>query len=500
MSNPNPATTPAPRWFCWFAAVALLGYGVFLGKYFTPAAGGSDSSGYLNAARLIASGHLTAPLRAVPGPADYAGVHVQPLGFLVELERGRIVPTYPLGLPAHFAVVSRLVGWTAGPLLVGVGAALAALWLCYLVARELGLSWPLAAVGALTLGAFPVTLFIALQPLSDVLATTWCLAAMLAALRAQRTLRWAFICGAALAVAVFVRPTNVLLLPALVVFLGHWRRIAAAALGGLPGALALAWCNRHLYGSPWRMGYGSVFEAFDSAYFQPTMLHFAHWLAVMLPAVFLLLPFAVFARGQARGRGRILIALALWFSVPVMFYAYYEVSHEVWWCLRFILPAVPALIVAALLGLDALLPRHPRARPVAAVAVSLWAIAGFWYWTAHFHILNTQIDEHGYIEVGGWARDHLPAGSVVACMADSGAIYYYTSFPIVRWDVMSADDFSRHVTAIARARQPLYLIVFPFEETRALGEHPPARWEKTAVVAGRNIWRYLGPATGAPSP
>ena len=492
------APSPAPRWFAWMAAVVLLGYGAFLGAYFTPVAGGSDSSGYLNAAQLLAHGKLTAPQRDFSGLTASSATQFQPLGFIAEPARARLVPTYPLGLPAHLALAGTLFGWTAGPLLVGVGATLAAMILCYAVARELALPWTLAAAGAVMFGAFPVTLFIAIQPLSDVLATSWTLAAILATLRARRSLAWAFATGIALSIAVFVRPTNVLLIPALAVLLSRgWRPLVLATLGGIPGALALLALNAHLYGSPWRMGYGSIFEAFGADYFWPTTFHFAKWLAVLLPAVVLLLPFA--ALRVVRSRLRELLGLALWFFVPVIFYTYYEISHEVWWCLRFILPAVPALILAAMLGLNALIVSRPRLLTSTAAILAAWSVAISVYWTAHFHTLLSKTYEQAYAELGHWAQDHLPANTVLLTNNDSGALYYYTPFPVLRWDQMSAEEFSRHAAQLTRAGRPLHLIVTTDEEAHVLTERAPARWEKTSVVAHRSIWRYLG-LLSAPAP
>jgi hypothetical protein len=493
MSNPNPATAATPRWFAWCAMVALLVYGLFLATQFAPVAGGSDSSGYLNAAKLLASGNLDSPQRDLSGLIVSSGLQLQPFGFTAEPARSRIVPTYPLGLPAHLAVVSSLFGWTLGPLLVGVVSTLAAIILCYLIAREIGLSWPLAATGAALFGAFPVTLFIAIQPLSDVLATTWILVAVFAALRARHSVGWAFVTGAALSIAVFVRPTNVLLLPTLVALIPSWRSLFAAAAGGLPGALGLAWINTQLYGSPWRMGYGSIFDSFGSVYFWPTLLHFARWLALLLPVVILILPIAALRRVQ--GHTNLLIALALWFFGPVFFYAYYEVSHEVWWCLRFILPATPALILAALLGLETLLASRPRILVIACATLTLWSFASSFYWTRHFHILLTKTYEQAYADIGHWAHDHLTADAVLFCYAESGAIHYYTSLPILRWDQIGPEEFARHATFLTQAKRPLYLLLFPEDETAVFRDRLLGRWEKTHSIAGRNFWHYLGPAT-----
>jgi len=342
-------------------------------------------------------------------------------------------------------------------------------------------------------GAFPVTIFASVQPLSDVLAATWVLATVFAAFRASQSLGWAFATGAALAVAVFVRPTNVLLLPALIVLLGlRWRPLTAAALGGLPGAGLLLACNTHLFGSPWQMGYGPVHEAFAVRYFWPTVLHFAQWLALLLPAVLLVLPFV--ALRVARSRSRELLALACWFLVPVTVYAFYEFSHETWWYLRFLLPAAPALILAALLGLETLVITRSRSLAIMAVALSGWAVGLSWYRTATLHTLFIKSYEKAYAEVGAWTAKNLPANTVILANADSGALYRYTPFPVLRWDQMSPAEFTAHAAHFARASRPLYLVTFAAEETHVLGERVPARWEKIANVENRRIWRHAGPA------
>ena len=494
MSNPNPSPSAAPRWFAWLAVVALLVYGGFLGAYFTPVAGGSDSSGYLNAARLLARGQLTAPMRDYSGLTASSATQFQPLGFIAEPARQRLVPTYPLGLPAHLAIASTLFGWSIGPLLVGVGATLAAIVLMYAIARAWMIAWPLAAAGAVMLGIFPVTIFIAIQPLSDVLATTWVLAAIFAAHRARSSQRWAITTGVAFSIAIFVRPTNALIFPVIAVLLNiGWRPLIAAALGGLPGALLLLATNAHLFGSPWHMGYGSIFEAFDYAYFGPTILHFGKWLGLMLPGLGLF--FAVITFGLTRASLHTRIALALWFFIPVIFYAYYEVSGQTWWCLRFILPAVPALILSALFTLDYFLAPHPRALRIASALLAFWGIGLSMFWTREFHTLLSKTYEQAYAELSQWSHDHLPANTVVLTNNDSGALYYYTSFPILRWDQMSAAEFTQHAAHLTRAGRPLHLIITEAEENHVLTQRVPASWGKIATVAQRSIWRYNGPAT-----
>ena len=498
MSNPNPPAPAAraPRPFVVLALLALAGYAVFLAVHTTTVAGGADSSGYLNSARLLASGHLQADLRV---PAEFGPplaldrAAFTPLGFVSPPAHPHLVPIYPGGLPLHFAAAGKLLGWHFGPLLIELGGALVALGLCYRVARELGVGPALSAAGAAVLGACPVFLFTSVQPLSDTLATTWTLAAIFAALRARRHAAWAAACGAAFAVAVLVRPTNLVLLPALVVLLGlDGRRLALAALGGLPGALWLGTYNHLLYGGALTSGYGDWRAAFATAYAPPTLVHFAHWLALLLPAVVLALPVAALLRRPLFSRP--LLALALWFVAIVAVYACYEVSREVWWCLRFILPALPALILGALLGLDAISRRLPpphQGRFLAGAALLLggWAVGGSAYWTRKLGVLEMQRYEQAYAEAAQAARALLPPDALVVCHYTSGALYASTDFAVLRWDQVDAPQFARFAALARRAGRPVCAVLFDAEEKPALTERCPGNWSRLGSVRNLSLWR-----------
>src|SRR5438105_1067436 len=142
--GPHPSPAAAP----WRLAMGLLfvSYGLFLAAYFEPIPAGADSGGYLNSARLLASGRLREPLRTVPElPLADAGADTYvPLGYVDRGHEGVLTPAYPVGLPLHYALAGKLAGWHWGPLLVGVLAVLAALGGCYLCLRELDVESPLA--------------------------------------------------------------------------------------------------------------------------------------------------------------------------------------------------------------------------------------------------------------------------------------------------------------------------------------------------------------------
>lgn len=475
--------------------IALAGYLAFLANHLTIVAGGSDSSGYLNSARLFAAGRLYEAPRA---PAEFGNLanlprlHFQPLGFAAAADGGLLVPTYSTGLPLHFAAAAKLLGWRAGPMAVLLLSAAGAVWLCYAVARELGLGAPLALAGAACLAAFPVFIFTSIQPLSDTLATTWTLAACWAALRAKRDSRWALAAGAAFAMAVLTRPTNLLLAPTLALFLGgNWRRLVLFGAGGAPGALWLAFYNHTLYGSALRSGYGDIFAAFGLSYGAPTLVHFSKWLALLLPAVVLLLPVAALADPATRGRN--LGALALGFGAITGLYAFYEVSHEVWWCLRFILPAVPLLLIAALLGVEAIgrrlsAPAGAKFRAAAAVVIGCWALASSWYWTPRLAVLLMKGYEQTYAEGARAAREKLPPNAVVLAHAFSGALFYYTDLLLLRWDQIEAPVFARYAALAHQAGRPICAVVFESEEADAR-QRCPGKWTRIATVANAGLWQ-----------
>jgi 4-amino-4-deoxy-L-arabinose transferase-like glycosyltransferase len=413
----------------------------------------------------------------------------------------RITPTYPTGLPLHLALAGKILGWTAGSIAVGLFAALGAIWLIYAVARELGLGWQLAAAAAALLALCPIFLFAAVQPLSDGLATTWCLAAVFAALRARRARGWAVACGAAFAVAVLVRPTNLVLAPALLVLLGFdWRALALFAIGGLPGALWLGTYNHVLYGGALRSGYGSIFETFHLYWVAPTAWHFLKWLAAFAPAVLLVLPLAALVRRDLRTRE--LLALALWFGAIVGVYLFYEVSHEVWWCLRFILPAVPALILGGLLGVEALArrldpPQTERFRAFAALALALWVAILARFWTRQFYIMNTKDGEQTYVDACAEVKKQFPPNTLILTMTFSGSFYFYTDLPVLRWDQINAAQFARFAALAQKAGRPICAVEFKWEEDKALREHCPGDWVRVATLKNAAVWRLAAAPPGA---
>ncbi|MFZ9747093.1 MAG: glycosyltransferase family 39 protein [Opitutaceae bacterium] len=489
------------RAFAVALLVLLAAYGVWLGTQVVVVAGGADSSGYLNSARLLTAGRGFTPLQV---PAEFGGpgavppIQFTPVGFFPRGgPPGDLAPTYPSGLPLQFAAAAWLFGWSAGPLLVLLAAALGAIALTYRLGRELGLTPGLAATGAALLAANPVFVFTSLQPLSDTVATTWVLAAAWSALRARSHGGWALAAGAAFAVAVLVRPTNLLLAPSVALLIGpDWRRLLAFVAGGLPGAGWMAGYQHLLYGHALASGYGDIFAAFGWRYGAPTALHFGTWLARFLPPVLLGLPLVALAHPGTRGRR--VSALVLGAATLIGCYLFYEVSHEVWWCLRFILPALPLLLLAGLLGVEALARgpgrRWPRAfRPVAALVLVLWGLGAAGYWHRRLEPLQVRPQELAYAAGAAAARERFPADALVVCQAFSGNLLFHTGHPILRWDQVSPEDFARYARLAAGAGRPIRALLFEAERAEAF-RRCPGPWREVARRGRVGLWE-LGPLT-----
>jgi len=502
----SPPLKRPPRWRqpgLWTAAFALLAYALTLAHYGNACAGGSDSSGYLNNARLLAAGHAQAAPRTLPGlsPAAAPPYLYLPLGFRPGPSGAGMVPTYATGLPLLVVAAARLSGWSRACDLVMLVHALAGILLTYALGRLVRLPRPWAILAAAIVGASPLYVEYSLQAMSDLPATVWVLAAVVAAGRSlagerRAATAWAMAAGFALALAVLIRPSNALAFAPVALALGASpRRWLALALGGLPGALFLFSYNAAAYGHFLATGYGDTRTLFTLGWVSVTLRHYLHWLPLLLTPVILpalLLPL------MGRRAPRAAALLSVWVLAYLGFYCAYFNTHETWWYLRFVLPAAPALVVGGLLAVtwifgrsDEVIERFAagKGRTVFALALVLILLNGVWL-NRRFQTLAVGHGEASYPLASAWAREHLPADSVLAVMQVSGAFFYYTDFTLVRWDQMEPGTFARVAAAAGASHRPIYAALFPFETAEALHERMPGRWTKITAIRDIGIWRH----------
>ena len=492
----------SPALFIRLSCAALLvGYALALFHHTTFSVGGSDSSGYLNAARLVSEGHVTEPIRGLARlglPDDFGRVFI-PLGY-TPIERPRLMaPSYPPGLPLHMALAAALGGWSRAPFLVSPLAAVACLVLLYLLARELRVPPPLAVASCALLAFFPPFVFQALQPMSDVLATAWALGAILAAYRARprNSAGWATLAGAAYGIGVLVRPTNALLLVPLVfalpMRLKAWLGFIA---GGLPAAAFLFGYDAAVFGSPWSTGYGTTLaDGMEWGNFPERARHYGFWVVRFFTPLVPLgwLAAAVDRRAPLRDRA----VLLSWFGAFFLFYCFFA-PYEAWWYTRFLLPGVPALLLGVLVVARDILFRDGTVRLrrwAAGIAVGLLALALF----AEIEFIEKNRvhrfykSERIYPRASAMARRRVPPGGVVVAMQMSGALHYYTPLSYAMWNWLLPERFATLRASTETRGHRWYALLAPFE-TAEVGKNLPGDWQEIDRTEDVVLWEL------APSP
>ena len=476
----------------------MILYGILIVERVSPYVGGSDSSGYYNSARLLSSGKVSTELRTIPGlPVGSPGITpfvYLPLGFHPQ-GKTSMVPGYPVGLPLLMAAASCFVSWLYVPGWVAGWNMFFGVLVTYGLARECGLrpSWSWFAAGILALS--PLFTAMGLQPMSDVSALTWCTAALYFALKTRQKVEWGLMCGFALSIATLIRPTNVLVVFPILICLGFdLRRWATVIGGGIPGAVFLGFYNQATYGKILTTGYGDMSDAFGPEWVLPTLKHYVHW----LPRLFT--PLIALALGLlwSRAEKRIIVVLGAWILIIFGFYGFYTFTHEVWWYLRFILPAAPVMIISAILVLKRLADRFkiqlfqanaPIGHHLVTVLLILITVVPNIVGIRSLHSLTGKKGDSSYWLIADWLNRNAPSNSVVAAMQNSGSLIAYSSFTVLRWDAITKDSFSTIHAQLLANRQPFYAALFPFEEADAFA-NMPGDWKCVVKIFPAAIWQY----------
>ena len=476
--------------FCLFLTAAVACYGVFMAEHMGAWAGGSDSSGYMNDAAILRTFKFHVPQRTIEGlaPSSLPYMSYIPLGFL-PYGGTEMTPTYPMGLPILIATASKVFGTSLGPHIAMWLQTMASILLIYILGRVAGLGDGWSWLGCMALATSPLFIFMSLQAMSDMPALLWITASVVAAMFSRRSFFSAFVAGFALAFAVLIRPTNVLgLLPVAFGIGPDWRRWFRFGIGAAPAALAFCILNHALYGHAITTGYGNVGGDFGLQFVRPTVINYLHWLPIELtPLIVLAVALPVVLWGKT---DFLLPVLGSWIVSFLAFYLFYRYTQRTWWYLRFVLPAFPALIVSALLVANRLLRNgRPSVFWAAGVIASLFVLGWNISWTSRLSAQRAGRGERVYLETSTWIHDHLPADCVLVAMQESGALYYYTKHPILRWDSMTPEVFGRVELACAGAKTPIFMVLFPFETAEALKIAPDRHWTQIGAVRSVQIWK-----------
>lgn len=494
-------------WWLGTLAAAVLAAGLHWGTF---AVGGSDSYCYAHQAERWASGVLrVAEPLALEAPWPDAPRTFAPAGHVPSpVVPGAIAPICPAGLSIFMAPFVAIGGARALFLVVpffGVLLVLATDAVGRRYAPRVGLA------AAVLTASSPVFLFQQMQPMSDVpAAALWVLAVACATGTSRRA---PLAAGGAASLAILVRPN---LLPlgiviglALLVRPGQpWpvrlRQAALFAAGCVPGCGAVALIQQTFYGSMFQSGYGSLSALFGPEHIGPNLHRYLGWLtSSQTPFWLCALAAPVLWPGWLTG---LLLAIVL---TTAAVYLPYTVFDD-WWFLRFLLPAIPLLLVLAAAGADGVvrvairawtrgadLRVAPAGRHVARrAAVAAIVLGGLVALVASRSLVEARqrqvFDlarlESRYVRSGLFVARRLPANALVITSWESGSVRFYSSRLTLVWDVLDPAWLDRAVTfARSRGLEP-YLLFERWEEPifrRRFAESPMAAldWPPIAEVA-----------------
>jgi hypothetical protein len=460
--------------------IAAFAIGVHWSSFF---AAGPDASGYVSQSAMWLRGELTwqAPAWVNDATWNDAAASAAPVGYRPGPATQTIVPTYPPGFPLLMSGFQLIGGPDAAFYVVPVCGAVA-VWGAYILgAFFAGGAAGLAA--CVLLLSSPAFLIMLVQAMSDVPAAALWILALVAARGASAPRAAA--AGLATCAAILVRPNlaPLSLVPLALVVVhtssGRQRIVRALAFVGAisPAVIGLAALNRHLHGSALRSGYGEMANLYDMHRVLPNLASYgAALIGTQTPLVLLAAGAPFLVSGQRR-REALLITVVFPLLVLALYLPYERFT--VWWFLRFLLPAYPALAAGTAAALVLLLSRIPRAH-VRGAALTLVVIG-----VAVHGVLRARSEgvfgirdaDRRYQAAVEYARG-LPPQSVLVSLLHSGTLHYYTGRDVLRWDTVDGPSLERAVGHIADRGYEVYLFLDPGERD-AFNE----RFAGTAVAA-----------------
>jgi hypothetical protein len=442
------------------AAAIALTFVVIAIRWNGFAAGGPDGYGYVSEAIHWASGYSLVPDR-IAELAPVIGPAAAPIAYVLAPTPGRIAPVYAPGLPLLMAPAYRLGGMTAiffvVPLVGG-----AAVWLTYKLGARVA-DRRTACVAAVLLAFSPLFLFDALTPMSDIPATAWWLLALL--LAAGTTVTSALLAGLAAAAAILTRPNVVPLAIVLALFI--WRRSgfrAAIAFGAgvVPSCLAVAVLNQRYYGSPLHSGYGPFETLFQVNFASTNIRQFGAWLVELhTPAV--LIAAVVGAFSSRLGMRGLMIAF-----VAVLFGCYvFYIPFDNWTFLRFLLPAIPLLVIFGSAAIVDVLDRLPPTLR-SGVAFVVCAVGSCWFIATanRIGVFDVNRGEQRFVTVARAAEEETPPNAVIISLIHSGNVRLYGQRASIRWDLIDPDRLDATIDVLRTSGYDPYILLEDWEETR----------------------------------
>jgi hypothetical protein len=462
--NPAATATPAlPRLPLVVLTLSAIGYWLF---HLTTISGGADSYGYVSAAALLRQGALLNPQpEAAWLPASNALAVLTPLGYVPRPGLASIVPLYPLGFPAVIAATSLFLPMDLAPYVVAPSMAALVLVLVHRLARQWTGDGTTAWLATCLAAWDPLVITYAKQPMSDIPAAAWLLLAVWCVVKPAPL---PLLAGLAAGASFLTRPGGLGAVAAVALLAAIQLRPAVPALLRFAVALfplvalqaAIQW---HLFGSPWRTGYGALGELYSGTTLAENATIYGRALMTTHLVVWIPLVAVGLAALRRRGTGPWIVVLLAASLTPYLLYL--EFDH--WETLRFVLPAVVLLDIAAAAGAALVLQRipYPWLRSLAVVAVAALALVHARTFLNAEGVPLLMEQERRYVLAAEWIDQHTPAGTLVFAGQHSGSLRHYAGRTTLRWDVMAPQDLAPVVREARRRGHAVYAALDPAETT-----------------------------------
>jgi len=236
--------------------------------------------------------------------------------------------------------------------------------------------------------------------------------------------------------------------------------------GALPGCLATAALNAYWFGSPLKTGYGSFDYLYQASNLWPNLARYPRWLLDSETPIVLLAIAAPFllprlaGPGETTGSPRQTAMMWLAFVSAVFACYIFYAPFDVWWYLRFLLPAfAPMAVLTAVVIVSMAARVAGRARLlVVAAAVAVIGWHGVTYATQR-STFTLRGGEQKYVAVGRYIAARLPERGVFLAVMHSGSVRYYSGRLTIRFDLVDPKWLDRALEDLRRRGYHPYLLL-----------------------------------------
>jgi hypothetical protein len=225
----------------------------------------------------------------------------------------------------------------------------------------------------------------------------------------------------------------------------------------LPFVITTAALHNAMYGSPFKSGYGDLDALFRLEHIAPNLVRYPVWL-LQTETPFVLLAIAapwVLRDAHSKGIAWLLLAFA---AVTFACYVPYSV-FDVWWYLRFVLPAFPPLFVLSTAVAASVVSPAPRAVGTLLVVVGLGALVIFHISTAiKGDVFRLQQFERRFRDGGEYVASRLPPNAMVFTVWQSGSVRFYSDRTTLLWNNLHPEWLDRSLEFLrAEGYHPYFL-------------------------------------------